>query len=381
MLESEALSQLIADIYDAALEPGTWPQVLRQCCEFVGGHGSTLFAHDNARPHATLFYNYNNDPKFLQLYVEKYVHMNPLMPAITFRDVGQVVTQSDLISDADLHPTRFYREFQVPQGVTDGMFVNLEKSGTSNVMMSVIASEETGIFDEPKRRRLSLLVPHVRRAVVIGHLLAGHEAEKAALANALGKVASAVFLVDASGRIAFANEPAMRMTHDGAMLRNDNGVLAAAAPTVNLALRDAFSRAHDGDAALGSAGLAIPLKGSADERWLAHVLPLTSGSRRRQGAAHSAAAAVFVRKTGFDTKSPLEVISGIYTLTATEVRVLQGIVEIGGVPQIAEALGVGEATIRTHLRSLFTKTGVNRQADLVKLVYDHASPFPGTTGG
>ena len=85
--------------------------------------------------------------------------MNPLMPAITFRDVGQVVTQSDLISDADLHPTRFYREFQVPQGVTDGMFVNLEKSGTSNVMMSVIASEETGIFDEPKRRRLSLLVP------------------------------------------------------------------------------------------------------------------------------------------------------------------------------------------------------------------------------
>ena len=52
-------------------------------CEFVSGHGCTLFAHDSAEPHATLFYNYNNDPEYLRLYAERYVHMNPLMPAVT----------------------------------------------------------------------------------------------------------------------------------------------------------------------------------------------------------------------------------------------------------------------------------------------------------
>ena len=42
--------------------------------------------------------------------------------------------------------------------------------------------------------------------------------------------------------------------------------------------------------------------------------------------------------------------------------------ELGGGPQIAEALGIGTGTVKTHLRNLFQKTGVKHQADLVKLV-------------
>jgi hypothetical protein len=39
------------------------------------------------------------------------------------------------------------------------------------------------------------------------------------------------------------------------------------------------------------------------------------------------------------------------------VRVLLGIVQVGGVPETAEALGVAEATVKTHLHRLFAKTG------------------------
>ena len=102
------------------------------------------------------------------------------------------------------------------------------------------------------------------------------------------------------------------------------------------------------------------------------VLPLTSGHRKLVGAA---VAAVFVRKPGLDSRSPLEALAKLYKLTATEVRVLQGVVEIGGVPQIANELGLAESTVKSHLRNLFDKTGVNRQADLVRLVAEHASPF------
>jgi len=375
MQDAETISALIADIYDAALEPEQWPRVLGLICDFVGGHGSTLFAHDSARPHATLFFNYRNDPKYLQLYAEKYIHMNPLMPAVTFHEVGRVFTVGDLVSDAELKATRFYSEFQQPQGIIDAMFVNLEKSGTSHMTMSLIASEQTGVFDAQKRQRLALLVPHVRRAVLIGHIIAGHDAEKAALASALSRVASAVFLVDAVGRIAFANERAVQMTEDGKMLRSEQGILAAVAPDANQVLREAFAAARNGDAAVGGDAVAISLTASTSERWLAHVLPLTSGVRRQAGAAHSAVAAVFVRKAGLDSRSPLEALAKIYKLTATEVRVLQGVVEIGGTRQIAEALGVAETTAKTHLQSLYAKIGVNRQVDLVKLVAEYASPF------
>ena len=56
---------------------------------------------------------------------------------------------------------------------------------------------------------------------------------------------------------------------------------------------------------------------------------------------------------------------------------LLAIVEVGGVPEVAEALGIAEATVKTHLHRLFAKTGTRRQADLVKLVAGFANPLVG----
>jgi DNA-binding CsgD family transcriptional regulator len=60
-----------------------------------------------------------------------------------------------------------------------------------------------------------------------------------------------------------------------------------------------------------------------------------------------------------------------------EVRVLLAIVEIGGAPRVAEALGIRESTVKTHLKRLYEKTGAHRQADLVKLFAGHANPLLG----
>ena len=70
-----------------------------------------------------------------------------------------------------------------------------------------------------------------------------------------------------------------------------------------------------------------------------------------------------------------EVIGKIFKLTPTELRVLLAIVEVGGVPEVAAALGVADTTVRTHVTRLFQKTGATRQADLVKLVAGYATPM------
>jgi DNA-binding CsgD family transcriptional regulator len=44
------------------------------------------------------------------------------------------------------------------------------------------------------------------------------------------------------------------------------------------------------------------------------------------------------------------------------------------VPETAEKLGVGDATVKTHLKRLFAKTGARRQADLVKLAAGFSDP-------
>ena len=64
-----------------------------------------------------------------------------------------------------------------------------------------------------------------------------------------------------------------------------------------------------------------------------------------------------------------------FKLTPSELRVLLAIVQVGGVPETAEALGIAEATVRTHLHRLFAKTGTRRQAELVKLVVGFSRPL------
>ncbi len=54
---------------------------------------------------------------------------------------------------------------------------------------------------------------------------------------------------------------------------------------------------------------------------------------------------------------------------------LLAIVEVGGVSNVADALGVADSTVKTHLGRVFEKTGTTRQADLVKLVAAYASPL------
>ena len=84
---------------------------------------------------------------------------------------------------------------------------------------------------------------------------------------------------------------------------------------------------------------------------------------------------MFVRKAALDSPSAPEVIARAYDLTPTELRVLLAIVEVGGIPEVATALGVAASTIRTHVGRLFEKTGAGRQADLVKLVAGFSTPL------
>ena len=72
-----------------------------------------------------------------------------------------------------------------------------------------------------------------------------------------------------------------------------------------------------------------------------------------------------------------EVLGAAFKLTPAELRVLLAMVALGSVPEVAAALGVADTTIRTHVGRLFEKTGVRRQADLVKLVTGYAAPLAG----
>lgn len=117
-----------------------------------------------------------------------------------------------------------------------------------------------------------------------------------------------------------------------------------------------------------SGGMGLPLMTKSGNRYIAHVLPLTSGARLNAGISYSATAAVFVRDAAIDVVSTINAAAKLYGLTPSEERVLRGVIEVGGVPAIASMLGSSVSTVKTHLEHIFKKTGASRQADLIRLI-------------
>lgn len=369
MRDDEHLSSLIGDVYDAALDPSLWCAVLGRSRDFVGGHAATLFWKDVAAKSGDIYHDDGRvTPHYTQLYFEKYVKLDPSSTGHYFAEIGQPVATADLIPYEEFLDTRMYKEWARPQGLVDFISALLDKSVTSAAMFGVFRHERHGVANDETRRRMRLLVPHIRRAVLIGKVIDTKTAEAATLADALDGLGAGMFLVDASGRIVHANAAGHAMLGTGDVLRAEGGHLEASDPRSDPMLREVFAAAPSGDAAVGIKGIAVPLTSRDGERYVAHALPLTSGARRRAGASYAAVAALFVRKAALETPSPPEVIARTFGLTPSELRVLLGIVELGGAPETAEALGIAEGTVKVHLKRLFAKTGAARQADLVKLV-------------
>jgi len=268
-----------------------------------------------------------------------------------------------------------WREWSRPQGWIDGLQVNLEKRGSVMAAFSAARHESVGIIDAETRRRAQLLWPHLRRAVLIGKVIDFHKVEAAALADTLDGLVAGMILVDPRGRIAHANAAGRAMLSDAAVLCQVGDKLSAIDPIANAAIQDTLASLENGDRSLGTKGQAVPLASASGERYIAHILPLTSGARRKAKAAYSAVAALFVCKTEFDAPHPIDALATAFDLTPAELRVLTMIVQVGGVPEVAPILGVTEPTVKTHLQHIFEKTGTSRQADLVKLVARYMSPF------
>ena len=363
------LSAVIADIYDAAIEPALWQQALASIVSFVGGHSGVLFWHDAASESAQALHLFNDDPTYTRLYFEKYLPMNPVFPAATFMAEGAVHTTTDFISQEELEQTRFYKEWIAPQGIADSLAVNLEKGTTRSSLLNVRMDAALGFENDEARSRMTLLVPHLQRAVAIGRLFDQSKATERALTTTLDHLDAAVFLVGSDGAIAFVNDPARKMLDEATLVRASANALHAVADDADRILRDIFTAAAKGDASVGVRGVAVPLASSSEgERWFAHVLPLTSGRRQEAGQVIHAVAAIFIRKTVPNAAPPLEAIAKLYRLTASEIRILEAVLRVNGVKAMADTLGLSQATVKTHLQNVFRKTGTKRQSDLVKLV-------------
>ncbi len=270
--EYRGLTQVVVDIYDAALDPTLWSGVVARIVSLVGGQAGGLALKDTTSRNVNVFYDAGFDPHYIKIYSETYSKFDPLATA-PLLDPEQVASVPDLMPYDDYLKGRFYQEWARPQGWVDAASAVLEKSANSNTLLRVVTNKAGGMVDDEMRRRLALVVPHVRRAALIGKSVDLKDAQAAMLAETLDGLSAGLFLVDARGRVVHANRAARDILAGNDILHLFGGLLVTGDARVNQALRDVFTLAGKGDAALGIKGIAFPLTARDGDRYVAHVLP------------------------------------------------------------------------------------------------------------
>jgi DNA-binding CsgD family transcriptional regulator len=336
--------------------------------EFVGGQACGIFSKDVISKAGTTHYFCGADPHYIKLYAETYSRLGPLT---SYPPLGKIVSMPDLVPYDEFCKGAFYQEWMLPQGCFDMADVVLENSKSdAKIMMAVHIRKR--LVDEEIRRRIAMLVPHANRALMINRTIERKASETAAFAETLDGFAAGIFFVDAECRILHVNTAGQRLLNEDDCLRAMGGRFVLRDAQANQNLQRALG---GGDRAVAASRDSLLLTAHDGAHFVVHLLPLKSLLRNGAKRPFKAVAAVFVRKAEMDSQSYGGLVARTFGLTPAELRVFLAIIDVGGVPESSERLGVAETTIKTHLKQVFSKTGANRQADLVKLAAGFSFPL------
>ena len=212
------------------------------------------------------------------------------------------------------------------------------------------------------------LSPQLRAAAVSAEVAARlRQAEGSidALRALLDALGPALLLVDDDGRPIFVNRRAAQiLARDDGLTLGPSGLLAGSKKTTR-SLRAAIARAAARANSLHArpAALRFPVsRRSAHPPWLLSILPISLGEAL--GGSAAGHAAISIIESDVHTRIDPASAADYFLLTPREADVAALLAAGCSSREAAGALHIGIGTVRTHLKSLFEKTGARSQTTL-----------------
>ncbi len=238
------------------------------------------------------------------------------------------------------------------------------------VAVGVHRPQNTRGFTETDKRVFALLMTNVVRACQLADKIGTLERRVALSFDILSDLKVGLLILDARGRLLHLNAVAQRLMRSSRWITYAGGVVRPIHPA------DANSFAQRVADAADPAGSpfhktqgAMTLQDPVDGKLAVTITPFRSQGMDL-GIAEPAVAVVFGDPDGV-SRIQLDEISRVLSLTAAEARLAAIIASGHSLVEAAKALGISANTAKTQLKSIFAKTGCQRQADLVALVIGH----------
>ena len=355
----DAVLAVIEDIYAAAASFALWPKALERIADLLGADEASLGAM--APGSLSWILAPRTDESYMRSYGDFHAS-NHAWHAAAALGVGAVVTDRMLPKRERFVETPFYNEWFLPQGyrsLLGGMLI--DQGGWRTVLMLPGRDD----FGADAIRLFKTLSPHLARAVKLNIRLAQADADSELTAELLRQMLGAAMLVDADGRLLFANAAAEMLFRDGRGLGIADGIVTATdarqagelAQSI-AACAQGVSRAPTDKACVGiGSGNPISLL----------IAPIR---RRMPLLAPGLPAAIIFDAGNSASQDVIQRLKLRFGLTPAEAQFAMEICKGDGKAAAAARRGISFTTARTHLSRIFDKTGARRQAELVRLILE-----------
>jgi DNA-binding CsgD family transcriptional regulator len=362
----DAFIDLVAGAYDAALKSDLWQDWLAHLCDALSSPVGGLFLGYSSGSGTTGYFAHGVREDLRGWFLGQVGRDRSLLGG-PFLAPGEVSILSEAIPASIFLKSRFYREWMRPQGLRHCLAALIEVSPGSMAGVSAMRRRGSPPFGDAERDLLERITPHLQRAIRVQGVEGFSEMSREAAECIGDALRVGACLVTGTARVVDASRRAVALlgSADGPHLQA--GCLVARTPHETRALQQLVTAATQARSSEREcSGGALVLSRGDRPGLVVLVSPLRAPATLPSLAAPSLALVILRAPEEAPVPSENE-LRGLFGLTPAEARVACRLVG-ATVEEIAVALGVGVATVRTHVQRLLAKTGTRRQSELVRLL-------------
>ena len=279
---------------------------------------------------------------------------------------SHVVCVTDLFTESELKTSPTFNDLLCRASGRNGLNMRMNGPDGLHVLWAIADPVEPSGWRSVQIDMIKRLLPHIRQFVRVRQALAGAEALGATFAELLDNNGVGVLYLDRRGMIVTANDRARTILRRRDGLSDRNGFLRARLAVEDTRLQRMLAHAvktFGGPAASGSMTIG---RSRGLSRLALHVNPVVLN--QMDFGARRAAALVLIVDPGSKPRIDPGLVGATLGLTRAESGVAASIAEGSTVRDIAAATHREESSVRWHIKQIYAKLDISRQADLVRMV-------------
>lgn len=359
--------KLLPVLYEATADMEQWPVFLKGLSEQVDARVATLISRDENQ-RLRFLAQVGADPEAERVFRSYYFEIDAFLHLSEQRGFGYpgaIFPSQAYVTDKELKATEYGNDFLLKFNLFRQCFSLFGKNGLALSNLAVIRSIREEGFGKREVRVLRFLAPHVEQAIHLNERFAQLRLESEAKSAALNQLALGVVFLDATGQVLGTNEAAMSILARNDGLVNSRGRLIASRPDEDRTLRSTIFKSCQTGASRGTgAGGALLISRRPPATPLQVVVGPSCGSM--SALSSCPAAVVFIHDISARIRPRTEILQGLYGLTPAEARVTCLLLDGKSSEEIGSLLCRSKNTLKTQMQSIFRKTGVCRQSELLR---------------